>query len=107
MANAEAAKVGDITIEVVYALPDRQLVVPLTVVAGTTLRQAAQQSGLPAQFGLAPEALNLGVFGRLEKAPDTATVRQGDRVEIYRPLTIDPKAARAARAAKAKAKRKA
>jgi hypothetical protein len=49
----------------------------------------------------------MGIFGKAVKNPQAEEIKQGQRVEIYRPLTIDPKVARANRAAKAAAKAKA
>ncbi len=82
---------------VVYCAPDRQWIVGVEVPAGSTLRDAVNASGLPArvpQLDLA--ALDLGVFNRLRN-PDEP-VREGDRIELYRPLVIDPKQARRIRA---------
>ena len=103
-----AAKKGEgelIAVEVAYALPERQLIVPLEVTAGTTALEAAQQSGIELEFpGLVIDAgTNLGIFG--QAVPPQQALRPGDRVEIYRPLKADPKAARKARAEKAKARR--
>lgn len=94
-----------IRIEVAFALSDRQCVLPLEVAAGTTLYQAALQSGIAARFpgAIDLDALAMGVFGKLEKNPHTRVLADGDRVEIYRPLTVDPKEARRARAAKKRA----
>lgn len=97
-----------IDISVVYALPDRQIVVPLRVPAGTSARQAVALSGIQQQV---PEAAlddaPLGVFsmlldGRANAAPEDYQVQQGDRIEIYRPLIIDPKQARLQRAARSR-----
>lgn len=95
--------VNMIEIEVAYALPEKQKILKVQVEEGSTIRQAAQQSIIVDEF---PE-LNLdeakyGIFGKASRAPDTDTVRDGDRIEIYRPLIIDPKQARANRAAKTK-----
>ena len=93
-----------IDVEVAYALPDKQSIVPLTVPEGTTALAAAQQSGLDQQYeGLSLEDAKLGIFGKAV-AP-TQVLRAGDRVEIYRPLIADPKEVRKARAAKAKERR--
>jgi len=94
-----------IAVEVAYALPERQLIVPLEVTAGTTALEAAQQSGIEQEFpGLVIDAgTNLGIFG--QAVPPQQALKPGDRVEIYRPLKADPKAARKARAEKAKARR--
>lgn len=93
-----------IAIEVACALPDRQLVVALEVPAGTTAWQAVALAGIAEAFPevcIAPQ--RIGVWGRLlgtRGLPPAAEyrVRSGDRVEVYRPLLIDPKAARRRRA---------
>lgn len=91
----------NIKVEVAYALPDKQSIVPLTVPEGTTALAAAQQSGLTEQYeDLSLEDAKLGIFGKAV-AP-TQVLREGDRVEIYRPLIADPKEVRKARAARAK-----
>lgn len=84
-------------VDVVYALPGEQWVVRLTVAAGTTVEQAIQQSGLPARYpAIDLGTVQSGVFGR--KVPANTRLAAGDRVEIYRPLTVDPKEARRRRA---------
>ncbi|HSH48433.1 MAG TPA: RnfH family protein [Halomonas sp.] len=91
-----------ITVEVAYALPERQRIVELQVPEGTTPRQAVAMARLDAHFPqLPPKAFveaSLGIFGKLVKDPDREPLRDGDRVEVYRLLKIDPKAARQARA---------
>lgn len=91
-----------IEVEVAYALPEKQKILSVKVEDGSTILQAVEQSGITEEF---PE-LNLseakfGIFGKASRAPDKDVLRDGDRVEIYRPLIIDPKQARANRAAKA------
>jgi putative ubiquitin-RnfH superfamily antitoxin RatB of RatAB toxin-antitoxin module len=82
-----------IAIEVAAALPDRQVVVRLEVPRGTTLAEAVALADLPAKMpGLEVDENRLGVFGK-RRRPDEA-VAEGDRVEIYRPLTADPKEVR-------------
>ncbi|QIB66275.1 RnfH family protein [Kineobactrum salinum] len=93
-----------INVEVAYALPERQAIVPLQVVPGTTALEAARRSGITERFaGIVLEDARLGIFGKVV-APDQV-LREGDRVEIYRPLIADPKEVRKARAAKVKARR--
>jgi putative ubiquitin-RnfH superfamily antitoxin RatB of RatAB toxin-antitoxin module len=93
-----------IEIEVVYALPHEQIMRQLHVPAGTMARQAVELSGISGMF---PEIdlsqSRLGIFGKLVK-PETI-LRDRDRVEVYRPLSIDPKEARRKRAEEAKAQR--
>ncbi len=94
-----------IPVEVAYARPERQVIIPLEVPEGTTLRQAVELSGIVKEFPEIDLSKNkVGIFGRLAK-PDTV-LREGDRVEIYRPLIADPKAVRRQRAAQGKAMRK-
>ena len=91
---------GDESVEVnvVYALPDRQTVYCLRVSAGTTVAEAVRRSGVLAAFPeIVPTNVRLGIYGRIVD-PGQA-VRAGDRIEIYRPLSADPKAVRRARAA--------
>lgn len=84
-------------VEVVYALPDEQALVALEVEEGTTVREAIERSGLLARFPQIELARGrLGIFGR--RVPPGAPVKDRDRVEIYRPLTADPKDARRGRA---------
>lgn len=93
--------VQEIVVEVAYALPTQQVIMPITVVSGTTAGAAIEASGILAKF---PEIdLNtnkIGIFGKLCK-PDTL-LRHLDRVEIYRPLIADPKEVRRQRAAAGK-----
>lgn len=97
MARSEA----DIAVEVVYALPERQSLVALTVRWGTTVREAVAMSGLPSTYPEIVAALGKGMTGIFGKrAPPGTVLQQGDRVEIYRPMTADPKEARRRRAKK-------
>ena len=89
-------------VEVVYALPEKQRLIALDVPAGTTMLEAARESGIAEHFeGLDLERAAMGVFGKAEPAPAQRVLTDGERVEIYRPLKIDPKAARKARAQRA------
>lgn len=85
-------------IEVVYALPERQCLLAVTVDAACSALEAVRRSGILDEF---PEIdLNgavLGIWGRVFEDA-AAALRDGDRIEIYRPLQIDPKAVRQARA---------
>lgn len=93
-----------IAVEVAYALPQKQALLRLEVVEGATALDAVQQSGVAEQFEQIDMAsLKLGIFGKAVAA--SQVLREGDRVEIYRPLVADPKEVRKARAAKAKERR--
>lgn len=80
-------------IRVIYALPDQQVTVDLQLPHGTLLSEAVTRSGLLQKF---PEAaaspLSCAIFGRA--VPLTYELRDGDRIEILRPLLIDPKQSR-------------
>lgn len=92
-----------IDIEVAYAEPDIQVVVPLHVSAGTDARGAVRQSGLLERFpGIELNKVTVGVFG-IPVSP-CAPLAHGDRLEIYRPLRVEPKQARRNRAARARAR---
>lgn len=91
-----------IDIEVVFALPQQQWLLSLRVAADCTAREAVMQAEFPAirtpahepEFN--PATMPLGIFG--ERVDDTVTLQSGDRVELYRPLQIDPMEARRRRA---------
>ena len=99
--------VGDklINIEVAYAEPETQVIIPLTVPQGTTIEQAIKQSGVLEMFPGIDLAVNkVGIFSKLSKLD--STLREKDRVEIYRKLIADPKEVRKRRAAEGKKMRK-
>ncbi|WP_417547423.1 RnfH family protein [Marinobacter segnicrescens] len=90
-------------VEVAYATPERQEIVPVEVEEGATMLEAVRRSGIADLFpGLDPEQADMGIFGKVVKSPQTHVLRAGDRVELYRPLKIDPKQARMNRARKKK-----
>jgi len=100
---ASANPVG--RVEVAYARPDQQVILPVELPAGATLEQAIIQSRILEQFPeLDLKTAKVGVFGKLGKL--AATLRNGDRVEIYRPLIADPKAVRKKRADEGKVMKK-
>jgi uncharacterized protein len=88
-------------VEVAYALPERQLIIALEVEEGCSVFEAAVRSEITRQFPqLDLAAATLGVFGKVVANPRETPLREGDRVEIYRPLLIDPKTVRRERAAR-------
>ncbi len=90
-----------IRVEVAYATPERQEIRQLEVPDDVTAYDAVVLSGITGVFPeIDPESNDMGVFGKVVKEPKTHTLREGDRVEIYRPLKIDPKQARLNRARK-------
>ena len=99
------ANVEKISVEVAYALPERQVIISLSVKQGATLEQAILSSGIMDQFPEIDLGRNkVGIFGKPGKLADI--LRAGDRVEIYRALTVDPKEARRRRAERKAAKTK-
>ena len=94
-----------ISVEVVYALAHKQELVRVTLAAGSTVEQAIERSGILEKHPEIDLLKNkLGVFAKLVK-PES-TLRNRDRVEIYRPLIADPKAVRKQRAAEGKIMKK-
>ena len=79
-------------VEVVYALPEREESARVAVRSGATVRDVLAKYRL-----LHLVRGKVGIFGKV--VPEDAPVADGDRVEIYRPLAVDPKEARRARAA--------
>jgi len=99
--NTEPAAPKKILVEVAYALPDKQVIIPLQVEPGTTLEQAVALSGIAEQFPEIDLGVNkVGIFSKLSKRD--AVLREHDRVEIYRKLIADPKKVRKERAAQGK-----
>lgn len=94
-----------ISIELVYALADKQTLLTFDVPQGTTLGQAVELSGIRAKY---PEIDTVkgkfGIFSKLTK-PDVV-LREKDRIEIYRPLIADPKEVRRKRAEEGKVMKK-
>ena len=87
-------------VEVVYALAEVQEVVSLELAEGSSALAAVAASGLAKRHGLSAGSWTLGIGGR-RVAPGHG-LRDGDRVEILRPLALDPKEARRRRARKAR-----
>jgi putative ubiquitin-RnfH superfamily antitoxin RatB of RatAB toxin-antitoxin module len=94
-----------IRVEVAYAKPDVQVIIPLQVQTGITLEEAVEQSGIMEQFPeIDLEQNKVGIFGKISKKDQV--LRANDRVEIYRPLIADPKEVRKQRAKEGKAMKK-
>lgn len=84
-------------VEVVFALPAEQVLVALRLEEGSTVEDALRASGLYERFpGHDLQGLDAGVWGQV--VPRTRRLRNGDRVELYRPLRLDPRDARRERA---------
>jgi putative ubiquitin-RnfH superfamily antitoxin RatB of RatAB toxin-antitoxin module len=90
-----------IRVQLCYATPDSELLADLEVDAGTTIEQAIADSGLLPDIDL--QQSPVGIFG---KKKELATVlREGDRIEVYRPMHPDPEETRRRRAAKRAARK--
>jgi hypothetical protein len=100
-----------ISVEVAYALADRQQIIQLDVPENTTAMAAVELSNIVESF---PEIdiqnATMGIFSQILGSkglpgPDEYVMKSRDRVEIYRPLIVDPKEVRKQRAEKARLKR--
>lgn len=88
-------------VEVAYARPDKQQIVQVTVPEGTVALEVVRVSGITDIFPeINPDEIDMGVFGKVIKDPASYELHDGDRLELYRPLKIDPKQARLNRAKK-------
>ena len=89
---------NQINIEIAYALPDRYCLKSFKVDEGTMIQTAILQSGILQQFTEIDLRENkVGIYSRPAKLTDQ--LKDGDRIEIYRPLLADPKEIRRKRAA--------
>ena len=96
---------NNITVEVAYALPLEQIIIPVSVAPNTTAEAAIEASRITNKYPQIDLSVNkVGLFGKLIKL-DTP-LRHLDRVEIYRPLIADPKEVRRQRAADGKVMKK-
>lgn len=97
--------VETINIEIAYATPDTQIIKAMNVDVGTTAEMVIAQSGFLGKFPeINLEDNKIGIFGKVIKKD--AALKEGDRVEIYRPLIADPKEIRRQRAEQGKAMKK-
>lgn len=95
-----------INVEVTYGLPERQVLLALKVADGTTALEAVHQSDIAKHYPEADVAnAPMGIFSSLIANPKEYVLKEGDRVEIYRPLTLDPKEARLRRASESQSRR--
>ncbi len=87
----------DIRVEVAYALPEKQFLRQISLPTGSTVEQAIIASGLlTLRTDIDLKKNKVGIYSRSVKLTDE--VHEGDRVEIYRPLLVDPKELRRQRA---------
>lgn len=85
-----------IRVEVAYAELDRQFLRVVELDQGATVADAISVSGVEDDFRIDVSSLDFGIWSK--PVALEAEVSAGDRVEIYRPLKIDPKEARRKRA---------
>ncbi len=86
-----------IKVEVVFAEPDKQRLVEVEVAEGATVADVLEASAIASRFrGVNLDELPVGIWGTVVERD--APVRDGDRVELYRPLEMDPREARRLRA---------
>ena len=112
VSNGDGDTPSEIEVSVCYALPFEQIERHLRISPQTSVREAVELSGIKAIIGV--EVIkdeNIGVYGQLldgQSLPhlDEYQLQDGDRIEIYRPLPIDPKEARRQRAANRQIKHK-
>jgi uncharacterized protein len=86
-----------VAVTVAYAAPGVEALARLALPAGAPVDDAVAASGLVERHGLAADAIAYALFG--QRADGNVPLRDGDRVEITRPLVADPKAVRRIRAA--------
>jgi len=105
MVEPASADNEEILVEVAYALPEIQVIIPLYVKKGTTLEEAIHKSGVLDDFDdIDLDKNKVGIFSKI--CPKDTVLREKDRVEIYRPLIADPKEVRKQRAKDGKAMKK-
>ena len=92
-----------IHVEVAYAEPQRQFLRGVSLSPGATVADAIRACGIEHEWGIDAGRYDVGVWSK-PVTRDT-TVREGDRIELYRALKADPKEARRRRAERARRKR--
>ena len=91
----------EIMVEVAYALPEEQVIISIKVPTKSDVKQAIKKSGIQKKFpNIDLSKNNVGIFGK--KTTLDHPLKDRDRIEIYRPLILDPKEMRRKRAAKKK-----
>lgn len=97
--------VSELYVEVTYALPEKQYLLPVKIVEDATVEDAIIASGILAlRTDIDLKKNKVGIYSRPAKLSDS--LQEGDRVEIYRPLIADPKELRRKRAEKSKDNKK-
>jgi putative ubiquitin-RnfH superfamily antitoxin RatB of RatAB toxin-antitoxin module len=89
---AEPRPPASIVVEVAWAEPHRQVLRRLELPAGATVAEALRVAGLETGTGTPMAGLDTGIWSK--RVPRDTVLADGDRVELYRPLALDPKEAR-------------
>ena len=90
-----------ILVEIAYALPEEQVIISIKVPTKSDVKQAIEKSGIQKKFSNIDLSKNkVGIFGKQTTLDHL--LKDRDRIEIYRPLILDPKEMRRKRAAKKK-----
>ena len=92
LSHTEPGELAEISITVVWARPDQNESVSLVLPVGTKVQQALERSGLLQKY----QPSGLAIFG--QRCDPTRVLSDGDRIELCRPLVVEPKAARRRRA---------
>ena len=96
-----AQAIETLTVEITYALPEKQTLFSFEVPVGTTLNEGIELSGIKVIHPeLDLDTMKVGIFGKI--APRERILEEKDRIELYRPLFADPKEIRKQRAAEGK-----
>ena len=91
----------EILVEIAYALPEEQVIISIKVPTIFNVQQAIEKSGIQKKFPSIDLSKNkVGIFGK--KTTLNHLLKDRDRIEIYRPLILDPKEMRRKRAAQKK-----
>ena len=91
--DVRSVTAATISVELVFALPDRQVLRSITLAEGSTVADVIDKGNLLRDFpDLVLEEVQAGIWGR--PVERDRVVREGDRVELYRPLEMDPREAR-------------
>ncbi len=95
---------AEISVQVSYAEPKRATVKTYRLTASASIADVLRLARSDPEFaGVNIDDSAVGIFGRV--AAPSQLVRDGDRVEIYRPLAADPKSARRERVKEARKRR--
>lgn len=95
--SANRVTINMINVQIVYALPHEQTVIACQIDEQATVLQAITQSHILTKCHISLADHSVGIYGRLCEL--TEPLKEGDRIEIYRPLINDPKEIRRKKAA--------